>query len=127
MADGTAQPEADSSGEKPIGEKTHQKRPWLKPPWTSKTAPRNGGRPKGSVSLVARLKQHLEENPEDVREIVDTAIAGAKAGDQKLLAILLDRVDGPVKQQIEHSGALDISSAFLKENQEVPLDGDTSD
>lgn len=119
---------ADGVGQSGAGDQPQEKpRRLNNPPWTSETAPRNGGRPKGSVSIVEKLRRHLEENPKDVADIVATAIDGAKAGDQKLLSIILDRIDGPVKQHIEHSGALDVTSAFLQEKKEAPLDGDTAD
>lgn len=134
MADEAAENGETSTGEKPIGEavdsereKSRNKTRGLRPPWTPETAPRNGGRPKGSVSLVAQLKKRLEEHPEEVESIINTAIEGAKAGDAKLLSIVLDRVDGPVKQEIEHSGMLSIADILMSERKGEPLDGDDPD
>lgn len=67
------------------------------------------GRPKGSkgFSIKAALDRAIEESyrDEDGRSILDalarTAIKAAADGDFRFWKELIDRLDGPIKQQIE--------------------------
>ncbi len=137
MADEAAENGETSTGDKPIGEavestvasKEKNRDVRLKNliPFKPGQSGNPSGRPKGGVSLVTQLKKRLEEHPEEVESIINTAIEGAKAGDAKLLSIVLDRVDGPVKQEIEHSGALSIADILLSERKGELLDGDIPD
>lgn len=68
-----------------------------------------GGRPVGSGILPA-LRSAI--TPERAKAIADRAIALAEDGDGRLLALILDRLDGPVTQQIHHSGALTLGDAL---------------
>lgn len=71
-----------------------------------------GGRPKGSVSLVALIKRALEQKLEKGRTVADAVVAQllAKAleGDISAIKELLERIDGKVKQEIENTGQLTI-------------------
>ena len=65
------------------------------------------GRPKGSTgpSLKAALVRAIENSPEkDGKTILDGLatvwLRQALAGDVRFLAMILDRLDGPVKQEI---------------------------
>ena len=66
------------------------------------------GRPKNEVSITAIIKAHLEEHPEDIKNIVEMLIGKAKDGDKDHLKILLDRVDGKVVEKHEIKGNFDI-------------------
>ena len=76
--------------------------------WRSGISGNPGGRPKGSVSLAARLRRRLAEHPEEAEAIIDRALLGAKSGDPQLLRIVLDRHDGPVAQKVEGLSEEDI-------------------
>lgn len=62
-----------------------------------------GGRPKSKPFLEEILKQ-IKEHPEDVAAAIQKLFSKAKEGDLTYLRELMDRVDGPLKQQIEHDG-----------------------
>lgn len=62
-----------------------------------------GGRPKRKPFLEA-IQKHIEEHPEDIAIAIKQAFAKAKRGELPHLRELADRVDGPVKQQVEHTG-----------------------
>lgn len=59
-------------------------------------------------SLVQALSRFYAEKPERLEDIVTAIDTGAKQGDVQLIKIVLDRLDGPVKQDvsIDHSGAV---------------------
>ena len=59
------------------------------------------GRPKGSVSLVAKLKAKLDEDPSRAEALMESLMKMAEAGDVQAMKIVLDRVDGPVATKIE--------------------------
>ena len=63
------------------------------------------GRPKGSVSIMTRVKQILRDEPDRLEEIARDLIK-----DKKLRVELIRQVDGMPKQSIEekHSGDLTI-------------------
>lgn len=78
-------------------------------------APNPNGRPKGTLSLVAILKQILAEIPEGEKEtnaviLMKEAIRKASGknsifgGDASMLKDIINRVDGLPKQPLEHSG-----------------------
>ena len=50
------------------------------------------------VSLVSKLKQMLEEDPETVTKILKAVIDKAEKGDLKAADMILDRVDGKAPQ-----------------------------
>jgi len=62
-----------------------------------------GGRPKHKPFLEA-IEKHIKEHPEDVTAAIKAAFAQTKRGSFVHLRELADRTDGPVKQQVEHSG-----------------------
>ena len=59
------------------------------------------GRPKGSISLVERLKKRLREHPEQIDTILDALFEQAINGSSKHLEIILDRIDGKVADKVE--------------------------
>jgi hypothetical protein len=69
------------------------------------------GRPKGA-SVVEPLLRKLSLDPNEygeglsARELAAKLYEKALEGDMKALSIVLDRVDGPVQQHLEHSGGL---------------------
>ncbi len=60
------------------------------------------GLPKGTTRITDRLRRLVEKNDGEVAEALCKAIvkAGLK-GDHRFVKEILDRLDGPVKQQIE--------------------------
>ena len=70
-------------------------------PWKPGESGNPGGRPKGT-SITARLRKLVEKNEGEVADALCKAIvkAGLK-GDYRFVKEILDRLDGPVKQQIE--------------------------
>lgn len=61
------------------------------------------GRPKSKPFLDA-IQKHIKEHPEDVTAAIKAAFAQTKRGSFVHLRELADRTDGPVKQQVEHTG-----------------------
>ena len=66
------------------------------------------GRPKGSVSIVTAIKQRLKDKPEELDDIINGFFSKAKEGDVAAMKVILDRIDGPVKQEVENSGDVTI-------------------
>jgi hypothetical protein len=69
---------------------------------------KGGGRPPGrhTPSLMAALRRKLRESEGDdgrslADDIAQEMIQRALNGDARILAMMLDRLEGPVKQQIE--------------------------
>jgi len=91
--------------------------------------PGGPGRPKGSkgFSIKAALDRAIEESfrEDDGRSILDalarTAIKAAAEGDFRFWKELIDRLDGPVKQQIEQDQTVWIErvSRQLKESDDA--------
>lgn len=77
--------------------------------WRPGVSGNPAGKPPGSGILPA-IRAGL--TPERAKAIADRAIALAEDGDPKLLALILDRIDGPVTQKVEHSGALTLGDAL---------------
>ena len=87
------------------------------------------GRPKGSTgpSLKAALIRAIENAPEkDGRTILDGLatvwLRQAMAGDVRFLAMILDRLDGPVKQEIVQD-----TTVFIERVPSRPLATDNED
>lgn len=83
------------------GQKHRRNTEGLQAPWKPGESGNPGGRPKGT-SITARLRKLVEQNEGEVAEALCKAIvkAGLK-GDYRFVKEILDRLDGPVKQQIE--------------------------
>lgn len=62
-----------------------------------------GGRPKRKPFLE-EIEKWIAAHPEDITKAVKQAFQKAKDGDLPYLRELMDRVDGTVKQQVEHTG-----------------------
>jgi hypothetical protein len=84
------------------------------------------GRPPGSISLISILKEELEkmpegENKEDwARTIIKKWLhnAGIK-GEQASIDKIVDRIDGPVKQEVEVSGGIDKTFVLGEEDKKM--------
>lgn len=62
-----------------------------------------GGRPKGSISLTARIKEALAANDDHKAKIfAEALILQACKGNGTAIKAILDRIDGPVTQTIQH-------------------------
>lgn len=72
-----------------------------------------GGRPKGSVSITRHIREALErQDEEEARLLADAIIKQAKEGNSAALKTVMDRIDGPVKEETEHSGGITIKVEF---------------
>jgi len=75
------------------------------PPFSTTNQPEGRGRPKGSLSITNHLKKLLSENKEkEAIELSRAIIKHAKAGKAPYASMIIDRVDGVLKQEIEFSG-----------------------
>jgi len=59
-----------------------------------------GGRPKGSISLVAILKQRLADAPADAAAIIDKIVDQAMDGNERSQELLINRIDGKLIDRI---------------------------
>ncbi len=60
-----------------------------------------GGRPKGSLSIIGGIKKKLEEHPEMYEALIMGVLAQAADGNAQALRQIMDRLDGPIKEQID--------------------------
>ena len=67
------------------------------------------------VSLVSKLKQMLETEPESVTKILKSVIKKAEEGDLKAVEIVLDRIDGKAPQTIDQNTTHSINNFNLKD------------
>lgn len=67
--------------------------------------PGGPGRPKGSVSIVTRVKQMLKEDPDLLQQIAEEFLS-----DRRLRQELIRQIDGSPRQQIEmeHKGSISL-------------------
>ena len=72
-----------------------------------------GGRPVGTVSLVALLKQQLIDNPKEAEDIVKAFVKEGKAGDMRAIEELLNRIDGKVIERHKLEAEIPITLRFL--------------
>lgn len=94
-----------------------------------------GGKPAGTLSLVALARKLLADNPEAARGIVENWIRQAGEGNEKALGFmraLLDRIDGPVPTQVQgpDGGPVEITlrwpdSRFEDAAEEIADEADT--
>jgi len=75
--------------------------------WKPGVSGNPGGRPKRKPFLEA-IEKWIIEHPEDVPGAIKAAFAQSKKGSIAHLRELIDRVDGPVTQKIEHSGSVEL-------------------
>lgn len=76
------------------------------------------GMKKGTISLTARLKTMLKENPDHIEAINNALIKKARRGHLGHTQLVFDRVDGPSKQKI----AVEIYSEAFNDKQREELD-----
>jgi hypothetical protein len=61
-----------------------------------------GGRPKGSVSITRLMREALEESGEkEAKRLAKAILRNAAKGNSTAIKEVLDRIDGPVKQQLD--------------------------
>ena len=84
------------------------------------------GRTPGS-GIITALRAAI--TVERAAAIADRAVALAEDGDPRLLDLILDRLDGPVRREVEISGALSLgaAAAILAEVPIVEDDGAPSE
>lgn len=85
------------------------------------------GRPKGSVSLVKLLKEHLEANPADADAIVASLLALGKGRDLPAVKELFDRVDGKAIERHKVDIDSPIKLIFVPAGQETQSKDTTDD
>ncbi len=64
------------------------------------------GKPVGAVSIMAAVRKHLNENPEQLHELAKSLVENAKQGNAVALRQILDRLDGPVPTVIDNLSTL---------------------
>ncbi len=71
------------------------------------------GRPKGSLSLTEILRRELNKNgKEKAGKLVDAWIMQAIEGNGPISKIIIDRVDGVIKEELELSGGLTVKVEY---------------
>ena len=89
-------------------------KPWQ---WKPGECGNKDGRPNGSISLVARLKAHLKEHPEDIKAIIESLVKEGINGNLIATKEMLDRVDGKVVETHKIEGELPIKLIFVPAQQ----------
>lgn len=69
------------------------------------------GRPKGSISIVAKIKQKFEENPEYFDEWVDELLK-----DKNNRQAVMKQIDGMPKQSVDLEGSLIVNVVNYADN-----------
>lgn len=70
---------------------------WIKPG----SNPRSG-RPKGSLSLIGLIREELERNDkEGAKKLAQEIVKQAAQGNATALKQIMDRLDGPIVEQLE--------------------------
>jgi len=80
--------------------------------WKKGQSGNPGGCPKGSISLVRMLRQHLSDNPERAHAILENLLDQGARGDEKALGFIreiIDRIDGKAPQTIQGPGGEPVS------------------
>jgi hypothetical protein len=72
------------------------------------------GRPLGSFSIMSRIKQHFEENPEKFDTYVQEIL-----NDPKMRKVILEQIEGKPKERIEMKGVLDFGDLDLLSTEEL--------
>jgi hypothetical protein len=103
-----------------------------------KNDPRIRPKKKGSVSISTEMRRLLEStmmatDVDGVKKLIPVrkllALAAAKkalAGDSRCIEIMLERTEGKVKQELEHSGNASGIKLILSDNTKVDLNGDSA-
>lgn len=95
-----------TSDPKPKRPQTRHLRP--KPPWRKGESGNPAGLPKGFLPITSRVKNLLAEASRSGDSTKADAVAAAllkyaMKGSHHHLRIMLDRIEGPVTQKVEHS------------------------
>ena len=73
------------------------------------------GKPKGALNKTTKLAMQLLET--DIHDLVQRAIAGAKAGDTALLMFLIDKIipkkTGPIQVEVTKDVGIDFSKMSM--------------
>lgn len=107
----------------------HKKVEHLKPhQWKPGQSGNPSGRPKGAVSLTAKLRQALEVEIKPglttADLLVKVAIKAASKGDYKFWKEILDRIDGKVPDKIQTDDPIKVIVEYASKNDD---DQDTTD
>lgn len=107
----------------PIKNPKPRKHPWLeaktRAPFSSTDQPEGRGRPKGSVSIVTHIRRLLSEKNElEAKKLGKAMIRLAKKGNQAAIKTVVDRIDGPLPDQVEFKGnvIVEVVSYAVKKN-----------
>lgn len=77
------------------------------------------GRPKGSVSIVALIRNELNENPDRAKSIAEKILARAETDSDgkefQYIREILERIDGKVTEKVEQSVTVADLSEFTAE------------
>jgi hypothetical protein len=77
--------------------------------FTSKNQPKKKGRPRGSVSIINKIKEVLQtEDPVSKKQVLEllvtSAIKQAMKGNAPFFREIVERVDGKVTDKVEQTG-----------------------
>ena len=73
----------------------------LRPPWKPGESGNPSGMPKGTVKITDRLRAIIEKDDGQVAMALATAATkAALKGDFRFWQAIIDRIDGPIKQQL---------------------------
>ncbi len=108
----------------PKGTTPEPLKPYL---WKPGESGNPGGRPKGPT-YITRLRRALQANDGKLlEELVQVAIDAAKKGSYQHLAMIIDRVDGPIATRViieaELDHMLDVAKGVLPHEHYVALIG----
>lgn len=77
------------------------------------------GKHKPSITRV--LNKWLEQNPDEIELVIQSALHHARAGDPAFLKLIWDRTDGPVAQKIEMAVNEELVSAVERAIQQADI------
>jgi len=66
--------------------------------WLPGYSPNPKGRPRGAVSISAKIKKYLSDHPEEVTAVARALIKLAKSGNMTAIKELMVRIDGKVAE-----------------------------
>jgi len=84
----------------------------LHPQFSKEYQPDHPGRPKGSVSIMARVREMLQ-NGTELEECAISLLKNMKKGNPVAVKELLGRIDGPLAEKHEHDLTENLMAAVV--------------
>lgn len=79
------------------------------------------GRPKGSISMVDKLRQYLQDHPEEADKLISSLIQQGTTGNTVAIKEILDRIDGKVTDTHRIEGDIPISIIYKQVEKDAPI------